>query len=124
MQKNCPFVVPDFDLKGRKMTPGMLSNVCVYALCVVESGGESEGAGELTIADTQDAWHWLARFINWSRATAESSPHLDVYVIDVLNIFIRVVSDRMKAGRYICIYMCVCVCVCGGPSSSRWYQTG
>jgi len=93
MRKHCPFLKPNFSygsLEGEIVTSGMRSVLCVYALCIVESS-ESD---RVSIANMQDAWTWIARFINWCRSNAKT--HLEEYVIDIFNVFLRVVSPKMK----------------------------
>jgi hypothetical protein len=91
LQRVSPFVVPlmgtqsvnDDDWKGA---------LGVYALCSIEDG---DG---LTISTPEDAWTWLATAINWCRAqNKDQQPKacLDMYVINVLNFFLRIVAPRM-----------------------------
>ncbi len=100
MYRHCPQIIPRLGDNAPEdgLSNGVRSVLCVYGLCCVRDGG---------FATTASAWRWIANMINWCRsqrrvAPMDKEPCLDLYVLDLFNIFLRVVSETMyqKYGKH------------------------
>lgn len=93
LYRKCPQCIPRVESSAEEgLSNGAKSCLVIYGLCCVRSGG---------FASPDDAWKWLANLINWcrkqpkARGSQGNKPCLELPVLDMFNLFLRVVSEEM-----------------------------